>query len=109
MNRYLMQAIDRLYFRFSPGKIRVQQKPDTYDFSFLTKKEYLENPELFYEKPEKISDFSTNKVVDMHDVEIFNIKFPSPVQTKHVENNTAYGLYFKTIRKRDLRKNYGRH
>ncbi|MBM2835811.1 MAG: hypothetical protein HW406_2972, partial [Candidatus Brocadiaceae bacterium] len=46
--KYLMQILDRLYFRVAPARIHVPQKPDSYDFSHLTKKEYLENPELFY-------------------------------------------------------------
>lgn len=46
-------------------------------------------------------DFSITKVTDIHGVEIFDVSFPSPVQTKHAENNTAYGLYFKISGKKD--------
>jgi dienelactone hydrolase len=95
MLKYFMQAIDRLYFRVCPFKICVPQKPDTYDFSFLTRKEYLESPELFYKKPEKLPDFFITKATRIHGVEVFDVSFPSPVHTKHTENNTAYGLYFK--------------
>jgi len=102
MNKYFMQALDRLYFRVCPYRIREHQKPDTYDFSSLTRKEYLENPELFYTKPEGMPDFSITKVTEIHGVEVFDVCFPSPVQTKHAENNTVYGLYFKTAGKKDL-------
>ena len=102
MNKYFMQAIDRLYFLVNPGKIRVHQKPDTYDFNSLVKKEFLDNPDLFYKKPEKIPDFLINKVTDIDGIEVIDVKFPSPVQTKHTENNTTHGLYFKTAGKKDF-------
>lgn len=98
MIKYFMQAIDRLYFCIFPFRIHVPQRSDTYDFSSLTRKEYLENPELFY----KIPEFSITKVADIHGVEIFDVSFPSPVQTKHRENNTAYGLYFMASEKKDF-------
>jgi len=97
-----MQALDRLYFRIFPGKIRASQKPDSYDFSHLTKKEYLENPELFYSKSDKIPDFTLTGVVDIEGIEIVDVKFPSPVQTKHAENDIVHGLYFKAAGKRDF-------
>ena len=102
MNKYLMRAIDRLYFSIYPTKIRTPQKPDTYDFSHLTSKDCLENPELFYKKPDKIPDFSVIKVNDINRVEVFDIKFPSPVQTKYPKNNVVHGLYFKTHGKKDF-------
>lgn len=102
MIKYFMQAIDRVYFRVCPFRIREHQKPDTYDFSYLTRKEYLENPELFYTKPGRIPDFSLTKVSDIHGSEIFDVRFPSPVQTKHAEDNTAYGLYFKISGEKDF-------
>ncbi|MCF6159476.1 MAG: abhydrolase domain-containing 18 [wastewater metagenome] len=95
MMRYFMQAFDRLYLNVSPVKIRVHQKPDTYDFSMYTKKEYLENPELFYEKPERMPGISVTKVSGRNGIDFFDIQFPSPVKTRHRENNTAYGYYFK--------------
>jgi len=97
-----MQALDRLYFRIFPGKIRASQKPDSYDFSHLTKKEYLENPELFYSKSDKMPDFTLTGVVDIEGIEIVDVKFPSPVQTKHAENDIVHGLYFKAAGKRDF-------
>lgn len=100
MNKYFMQAIDRLYFRFYGGRIRVPQKPDSYDFSNLTKKEYLENPELFYEKPRRIPAFTLNRVNDINGIEVFNVHFPSPVSTKHQKNDVAHGLYFKAAEKK---------
>ncbi|OHB92527.1 MAG: hypothetical protein A2Z58_04405, partial [Planctomycetes bacterium RIFCSPHIGHO2_12_42_15] len=78
------------------------QKPDSYDFSHLTKKEYLENPELFYSKSDKIPDFTLTGVVDIEGIEIVDVKFPSPVQTKHAENDIVHGLYFKAAGKRDF-------
>ncbi|HLG28921.1 MAG TPA: alpha/beta hydrolase family protein, partial [Candidatus Brocadiales bacterium] len=102
MNKYLMQILDRLYFRFAPARIRVPQKPDSYDFSHITKKEYLENPELFYSKPDKMPDFSLTRVADIEGVEVVDVKFPSPVQTKHAKNNTVHGLYFKASGKKDF-------
>ncbi|MCF6153828.1 MAG: abhydrolase domain-containing 18 [Candidatus Brocadia sp.] len=101
MIQYFMQAVDRLYFRAFPFKIRVPQRPDIYDFSSFTRKEYLENPELFYMKPERIPDFSITRVADVHCVKIFDVSFPSPVQTRYRENNAAYGIYFKTSGKKD--------
>jgi len=95
-----MQILDRLYFRVAPARIRVPQKPDSYDFSHLTKKEYLENPELFYSKPDRIPDFSTTRVTDIDGVEIVDVKFLSPVQTKHAKNNTVHGLYFNASGKK---------
>jgi len=97
-----MQALDRLYFRIFPGKIRASQKPDSYDFSHLTKKEYLENPELFYSKSDKMPDFTLTGVVDIEGLKIVDVKFPSPVQTKHAENDIVHGLYFKAAGKRDF-------
>jgi len=97
-----MQALDRLYFRIFPGKIRASQKPDSYDFSHLTKKEYLENPELFYSKSDKMPDYTLTGVVDIEGIEIVDVKFPSPVQTKHAENDIVHGLYFKAAGKRDF-------
>ena len=97
-----MQAFDRLYFRIFPGKIQVPQKPDSYDFSHMIKKEFLENPELFYSKPDNLPDFSITRVTDIDGVEVVDVKFPSPVQTKHAENNMVHGLYFKTSGKRDF-------
>ena len=102
MNKHLMQALDRLYFRIFPGKIRASQKPDSYDFSHLTKKEYLENPELFYSKSDKMPDYTLTGVVDIEGIEIVDVKFPSPVQTKHAENDIVHGLYFKAAGKRDF-------
>lgn len=101
MIKYFMQAIDRLYFRAFPFKIRVPQRPDTYDFSSFTRKEYREHPELFYKRPGRAPDFSITRVVDIHGVESFDVSFPSPVRTKYRENNTAYGLYFKTSGEKD--------
>lgn len=100
MNKYLMQALDRLYFRICPFNIREHHKPDTYDFGPLTRKEYLEDPELFYMMPEKLPDFSITKVTEIHTAEVFDVRFSSPVRTKHAENNAAYGLYYKTRGKR---------
>ena len=97
-----MQALDRLYFRVFPARIRVHQKPDTYDFSLFTRKWYLENPELFYKRPDRIPDFSIHKVTDINGIEVVDVKFQSPVQTKHAENNTAHGLYFKTPGKKGV-------
>lgn len=93
--KYLMQAFDRTYFRLCPNMIREYHKPDTYDFSSLTREEYLEDPELFYGKPDVIPEFSIIKTSDVRDVEIFDVKFPSPVQTEHTENNIAYGHFYK--------------
>lgn len=97
-----MQVLDRLYFRIYPGKIQVPQKPDSYDFSPITRKEYLENPELFYSKPDKMPDFTLTGVVNIDGVEVVDVKFPSPVQTKYAENNMVHGLYFKAAGKRDF-------
>ncbi len=93
--KYLMQACDRAYFRVWPNRIQEYHKPHTYDFSSLTREEYLENPELFYEKPEEIPEFSITKKSEAGDVEVFDVKFPSPVQTAHTENNIAYGHFYK--------------
>lgn len=95
-----MQTFDRFYFNMHPTRIRVHQKPDTYDFSAYTKKEYLENPELFYKKPEKMPELSIMKVCDNNGIVFFDIKFPSPVHTKHPENNIVYGYYFKASRRK---------
>ena len=102
MNKYFMQILDRLYFRVAPARIRVPQKPDSYDFSHITKKEYLENPELFYSKPDKMPDFSITRTADIDGVEVVDVKFPSPIQTKHAKNNTVHGLYFKASGKKDF-------
>lgn len=97
-----MQAIDRGYFRVCPYKIRIPQKPDTYDFSSLTRKEYLENPELFYTKPDRMPDFSIIKVNHIDGIEAVDISFPSLVQNKYKENNTAYGHYYKASGKKNF-------
>ena len=36
----------------------------------------------------------------MGNVEIFDVKFPSPVQTVHEENNIAYGYFYKNKTKK---------
>ncbi len=93
--KYFMQATDRAYFRAFPGNIRGQHRLNTYDSNHLTRKEFLENPELFYKKPDRTPEFSITRLSVIKDVEVFNVKFPSPVQTKHTENNIAHGLLFK--------------
>ncbi|HHT9111664.1 MAG TPA: alpha/beta hydrolase family protein, partial [Candidatus Brocadiaceae bacterium] len=98
MNKYLMQALDRLYCIFNNPKIRAPQKPDIGDFSHLVRKEYLENPELFYEKPDKLPDFSLHSITTLNGIEVVDVRFPSPVQTKQAENNTAHGIFFKAHR-----------
>ncbi len=95
LNKYFMQAVDRAYFRAFPGNIRGQSTSNTYDSNHLTRKEFLENPELFYKKPDRTPEFSITRLSVIKDIEVFNVKFPSPVQTKHTENNIAHGLLFK--------------
>lgn len=102
MNKYLMQGIDRLYFYLYPTRIRTPQKPDTYDFSHLTSKDCLENPDLFYKMPDNVPDFSIKKITDIDGVEVVDVKFPSPVRTKYTKNNTVHGLYFKPHGKKDF-------
>ncbi len=97
-----MQTVDRLYFCLFPVRIRTPQKPDTYDFSHLTSKDCLENPDLFYKIPDKIPDFLMKKVTDINGIEVIDVKFPSPVQTKHVKNDIVHGLYFKAHGKKDF-------
>ncbi|MFO0792746.1 MAG: alpha/beta hydrolase family protein [Candidatus Brocadiaceae bacterium] len=98
MNKYLMQALDRLYCIFNNPKIRASQKHDIGDFSHLVRKEYLENPELFYKKPDKVPDFSLHRVTMLDGIEVVDVHFPSPIQTAHAENNTAHGIFFKAHR-----------
>ena len=98
--KYLVQAFDRTYFRLCPNRIRADHKPHTYDFSSLTREEYLEDPELFYKKPDEIPEFLLTKKSDVGNVEIFDVKFPSPVQTVHEENNVAYGYFYKNKTKK---------
>jgi len=59
--KHLVQAFDRTYFRLCPNRIRADHKPHTYDFSSLTREEYLEDPELFYKKPDEIPEFLLTK------------------------------------------------
>ena len=98
--KYLVQAFDRTYFRLCPNRIRADHKPHTYDFSSLTREEYLEDPELFYKKPDEIPEFLLTKKSDVGNVEIFDVRFPSPVQTVHEENNVAYGYFYKNKTKK---------
>lgn len=93
-----MQALDRLYCIFNNPKIRAPQKPDIADFSHLARKEYLENPELFYQIPDNLPDFSLSGVTTFDGIEVVDVRFPSPIQTKHKENNTAHGIFFKAHR-----------
>jgi hypothetical protein len=46
--RYFMQSVDRAYFRAFPGNIKEQHRSNTYNSNHLTRKEFMENPELFY-------------------------------------------------------------
>jgi len=94
--------LDRLYFRVFPAIIRTPQKPDSYDFTHLTRKEFLETPELFYQKPDMMPDFALTGVVTTDGVEVVDVKFPSPVQLKYRENDTVHGLYFKASGKKDF-------
>ncbi len=102
--KYLMQAFDRTYFRLCPNRIRAYHRPDNYDFSPLTREEYLENPELFYEKPDMIPEFSMTKKSKKGDVEVFDVKFQSPVQTEHTENNNA-GIIWEGIATQEVKEN----
>jgi dienelactone hydrolase len=47
-------------------------------------------------------DFTLTGVVDIEGIEIVDVKFPSPVRTKHAENDIVHGLYFKAAGKRDF-------
>jgi dienelactone hydrolase len=78
----------------------VPQKPDTYDFNHLTGRDLLENPELFYQKPEHIPCFTITRIAHTKEAEIMHVCFSSPVRTKFESNNTTYGLYYKTPEKR---------
>lgn len=100
INKYFMQTFDRLYFRIHAEKIEPHQEFDFSRFSSLVKQEYLENPELFYGKPDRMPDFSISKLAKVYDVEVFDIRFPSPIKTDYEQNNTAYGYYFKAARRR---------
>ncbi len=93
--KYFMQAVDRAYFRAFPGNIRVQHRSNTYALNHLTREEFLENPELFYKKPDRTPEFSITRLSVIKDVEVLDVKFPSPVQVEHTENNIAHGLLFK--------------
>lgn len=96
-----MQTFDKLYFLIHAERIHPHQEFDVSRFSTLVKQEYFENPDLFYIKPNKMPDFSMNKIDRVHDVDIFDVKFPSPVHTQYEENNTAYGYYFRAGKRRD--------
>jgi hypothetical protein len=93
--KYFMQSVDRVYFRAFPGNIKEQHRSNTYYSDHLTRKEFMENPELFYKVPDRTPELLTTRLSVIKDVEVFDVKFPSPVQTKHTENNTAHGLLFK--------------
>ncbi len=101
MNKYFMQTFDKLYFLIHAEKIHPHQEFDVSRFSVLVKQEYFENPGLFYTKPDRTPDFSTNKIGKIRDVDIFDMRFPSPVHTQYEENNTAYGYYFRGSSRRD--------
>jgi dienelactone hydrolase len=101
MNKYFMETFDKLYFLIHAEKIHPHQEFDVSHFGDLVKQEYFENPDIFYFKPNRMPGFSTNKIGKICNVDIFDMRFPSPVHTQYEENNTAYGYYFKASKRRD--------
>jgi hypothetical protein len=53
LHKYFMQSVGRVYFRAFPGNIKERHRSNSYDSNHLTRREFLENPELFYKKPDR--------------------------------------------------------
>lgn len=89
--KYLMQGFDRFYLALltNKKKSKVPQVPTSYDFSALTRPEFLQRPELFYPAPEKPIQLEILAEKRHSDLYKARAIFESPVGTRYPENRVV--------------------
>lgn len=100
--KILSQSLDKAYLWWTLEKSRVDHRPSSYDFSSFTTEEYLDSPQLFYQKPMEIPEIRFMEANRISGIEVSRVTFPSPVQTRYEENNVVYGKLFRAAGKSPL-------
>ncbi|HUU14468.1 MAG TPA: alpha/beta hydrolase family protein [Terriglobia bacterium] len=90
----LMQFVDRLKILLSSKKPTVPHAPYTREMGHIMAPAFLEHPEQFYFCPPP-AEVQVMRESKLRGCRLQEIAFPSPIETRWKENNTAYGYYLR--------------
>jgi len=88
--RPLMRSVDRGKILLNGKRPTVPHSPYTRDMGHIMNPAFLADPELFYYRP-PTPPVNVLKERKWRGCLLQEISFPSPIQTRWEENNTAYG------------------
>jgi dienelactone hydrolase len=98
-----MRCLSVVVVLFAAAQVFAGPKPETGTIQFTADDEKAGVPERFRLKPHAFDYTLTHKYELTHSgVDVYALTFPSPVTTKHANNNTVHGEFFvpKGARKR---------
>ncbi|HKS97168.1 MAG TPA: hypothetical protein VJV74_13675 [Terriglobia bacterium] len=93
--RPLARSIDNLWMRLDSKRPTTRHAPYTRDMRHITDPGFLEEPERFYFRPDSLSEPRIVSERRLHGCRVVELAFPSPVETRWPENNTAYAYHVR--------------
>lgn len=93
--RPLARSVDNLWIRLDSKRPTTPHAPYTRDMGHITDPAFLEEPERFYFRPEPVSEPRIVSERRQRGCHVEELAFPSPVQTRWPENNTAYAYHVR--------------
>jgi dienelactone hydrolase len=93
--RPLTRWVDRFKIFLNGKAPSVSHAPYTRDMGHIISEEFLQDPELFYFRPDPVRDVRVLSERRLRGRRLAEIAFPSPVHTPWPENNTCYAYHLR--------------
>ncbi len=124
LTELFMQSFDKFMIWWKPPKkSRIPQRPTSQNFEYYMDSQFINAPELFYERPQRVPIFSNQLASKTKHYELYKLECETCTSSEYKENNKIHLEYFKVkqspkvlltlhgwgLRKREVEKTLSEH